>query len=585
MSGVSKYSSFTPAGSPSWIAGLVPNWQGGTFDGWRHAKSVYAVDFANARAMNDGRGVPVEMSVTTLRASPAYLEGDDGAYRKFDIDKLAIMDATGAVIGGQFTNKIRNPRGEGGTVGVIGAVGALPTNFSALGGLSVEFLGAGQEDGLAYFDVRFFGTASSSYSALYFEGTSNAIGIPGQAWGLDAHIRALGGVQPGSALAVYKGGNATVFQSAAFAPDGNRQYVSTKGILEAGVTYLRPYIITSITNGVPYDFSLRIYAPKLVQVAIITGAENASNPGPFADTTGWTQGDAASVISANSGHLQIKNGDASAAYAYATFSTVAGGVYRVEVNKVAGASAGLVQIVDGGGLFLNSGSTITGNYVAYFVARQTTSKLYMSNGSDATLDYSSQWSLASVKQVTPSYLPTCLILPPVGVPGDSVRYGDAVKVVVDDTQPFSRWASAGLDEGASALVSLDLSHVGDGTVRTLFEISDGSVDNYVRAFLDEDDRVTIEIVAGSVVQACVALTAPVAIGSTSIVCTWTADGGYICDDSGQTAGFTAVTLPVGLAQMQLGGSLAGTYLNGTMRQIQVGLPLTQSEATFWAQMA
>src|SRR3546814_283520 len=144
MSGGSKYSSFTPAGSSSWEAGQVPNWQGGAFDGWRHAKSVFAADFMTGRALSDACDALVETCLTTTRASPRYVKGVVGAYRKFDSDTLVMMMAKGAFIGGAFTNKIRNPRGEGGTVGVIGSGGELPTymlnRLSA--GLSLSYLGS-----------------------------------------------------------------------------------------------------------------------------------------------------------------------------------------------------------------------------------------------------------------------------------------------------------------------------------------------------------------------------------------------------------------------------------------------------------
>jgi hypothetical protein len=653
MNGVSKYSSFTPAGSSSWIAGLLPNWQGGTFDGWRHAKSVYAVDFANARAMNDGSGALVETSVTAMRASPAYLEGDDGIYRKFGINQLAMMDATGVFIGGQVTNRIHNPRGDGGVVGTVGVTNKcagynaappvlVPMGTAAAFNSAVPRMSTSGGDGATLYGVVDDTAALQAIAAAdpFIQSGLDNGWLNGRVYKVDNSAGAAHAYVDVSGATGNTNTHTVSFYSRGF-ESGFFGLVTSSGAERSGINFSAGYTKVSVTltpGSSDRNFQVRVSAGStayFILFDLIEASAAASVPTVVA-------GASATGALPSLGHLsllQITTGistsflGASSENGLPTFDvrysgmalgTGAAQYYPDGTTNAATSSAQAwggdigVQVIAGtapdvslrlgqynsGGIYLGVLDTSTFNYVAVGGGKVTfTNKGVATDATvasvkvflqmvtvDATVyDFTLRIFAPKLVQIcdndgTPGYLPTFPILPPVGVPGDSVRYGDVVRAITDDTQPFSRWVAAGLDEGGSAIVSLTLSHVGDGAMRSLFEISDGSVDNYVRAFLDEDDRVTFEIVAGRIVQASVALALPVAVGPTSIICTWTADGGYICDDNGQMTCFTGVALPVDLAQMQLGGSLAATYLDDAMRQIQVCLPLTQSEATFWVQM-
>ncbi len=764
MNGVSKYSGFTPAGSSSWAAGQVPNWKGGAFDGWRHAKSVYAVDFMNGRAMSGASEALVDTCVTITRASPHYLEGDDGAYQKFDADRLALMAGDGAFIGGPFTNQIRNPRGERGVVGTVGvtnkctgynaappaliamgtavafnaavvgmvagggdtstlfgvvddttalealavsdpfiqagldkgwlngrvfkidnsvsavsalvtisgqsdntnahsfaaycrvdsgvirlktnfneglkvsvasyysrlksenvaithtntslqisvdpgsvayfilfdliqavacppvltviagasATGAMPTNWTRdtdLSGTRSLFLGCGTEDGLAYGDIRLFGIESGAQALLMrFDSQTYTAALAGQAWGADFYVRLIAGSLAGISgvrAGIYDQSNALISLSPSIAPTGTRARCATSGVVSAAAsTFVCSRLeVASLNNGAAVDATLRIYAPKLVQLVVVESAEKVVN-GDFDDTSGLIVGENWSAAAGVATHTP--GSTASLDFSdvnIAAHSDDQGAIAKFSL-VVSGSSAGIVRP-----RWTSTSSSGNGAFTNYGVFGDTAANF----GVIPSADFDGSIDNVSIKLLTAGYMPTFPILPPVGIQENSVRYADVVGAVANDTQPFSGWKAAGLDEGVSIIVDLDLSHVGDGTVRPLFEISDGSADNYIRAFIDEDDRARFEIIAGSVQQASVALTAPVAIGRLSIVCGWAADGGYICDDVGQVAGFSVVALPAGLTQIQVSGSLVPAYLNDMLRQLQVCSPLTQSEAAFWAE--
>lgn len=342
----------------------------------------------------------------------------------------ALAKYAGMVNYSQYTNKIRNPRGEGGTVGVIGSGGALPTNWAveqAMSGVAASFLGAGAAgDGRPYVDIGLAGTLSGANALIIrMEGSTYATASAGQACGLDFGSMLQAGTATGLAsikARIRDSAGVTVAESSENGLSGTATRLQAKGVVSGAARSIYPRIVVdSLNNGATVSATIRIYAPKLVQVAGIE-IEKISNPGPFVNTTGWALGDPQVVLSATSGNLKIENGDASAAYGAATIATVVGAVYKVSYNKAVGASAGRVVVRDSGGIFLDTGSAVTGAGVVYFVARQTFTDVLLSNGSEATFGYSSQWSLGSAKLVTPGYLPTFPILPPVGVPGDSTSY-------------------------------------------------------------------------------------------------------------------------------------------------------------------
>jgi hypothetical protein len=93
-------------------------------------------------------------------------------------------------------NQIRNPRLEAATVGVIGSGGALPANMTmAANGMVRTVVGTGVENGVAYVDLRFSGTATGGggSSVLTFEGATTMAALNGQSWTCGYFCRLAGG--------------------------------------------------------------------------------------------------------------------------------------------------------------------------------------------------------------------------------------------------------------------------------------------------------------------------------------------------------------------------------------------------------
>ncbi len=160
------------------------------------------------------------------------------------------------------------------------------------------------------------------------------------------------------------------------------------------------------------------------------------------------------------------------------------------------------------------------------------------------------------------------------------RFADDVRA-----SSFGWFAAAGLQGGATVLAVPNWSHIGDGANRPLFEYSDGTAANLVRAYIDAADKPRLKIVSGGVTQADIALVASVVTGRVPLAFGWSAEGGYIVDGDGNAATFGAVVLPTGLSQKRIGGSVASNFLNDRLERLCASRPLTQAEAQLWVSEA
>jgi len=150
---------------------------------------------------------------------------------------------------------------------------------------------------------------------------------------------------------------------------------------------------------------------------------------------------------------------------------------------------------------------------------------------------------------------------------------------------FGWFSAADLQSGATVLAVPNWSHVGDGVNRPLFEYSDGTTANFIRAYIDETDKPRLKIVTGGVTQTDTALATTIATGRMPFAFGWSAEGGYIVDGGGNAATFGAVVLPTGLSQKRIGGSVASNFLNDRLERLCVSRPLTQAEAQSWVSEA
>src|SRR5690606_1798435 len=119
---------------------------------------------------------PLPHGASFSRASSATYFDRTGILREAaaNVPRVAWLDsATPAVLlEGGGTNGVRNPRGEGAVIGVVGSGGALPTFWGSenTAGLTWEVVATGVEDGLPYVDVRLHGTPSQTFVELRFDG-------------------------------------------------------------------------------------------------------------------------------------------------------------------------------------------------------------------------------------------------------------------------------------------------------------------------------------------------------------------------------------------------------------------------------
>lgn len=162
--------------------------------------------------------------------------------------------------------------------------------------------------------------------------------------------------------------------------------------------------------------------------------------------------------------------------------------------------------------------------------------------------------------------------------------GAAATRYASDVQAASMgwFNAAGLASGGAALIVPNYASVGHGVSRTLFELSDGTANNLVRAHVDASDKPALLIVAGGVTQIDTALSVAVALGRNPLAFAWSAGGGYVVDRAGNVASFGAITLPGGLSVLRLGSSVAGNYLNAKLEQIHICSTIQQTDGQTWA---
>ena len=241
---------------------------------WMHRNAVYAANFSAGQYYLNRAKAPQSAIETTTRAGSGWLDSIGGIWSEF-LSNVARRTDRGLAVGGAFTNKIRNPRGEGGTVGVIGSGGVLPTNWAveqAMSGVATSFVGAGNlSDGRSYIDIGLSGTLSGANALIIrMESATYATASAGQAWGLDFGSKLQAGTTAGlSAVEAHIRDSAAVLlaESSESGLSGAETRLLAKGVTSGTPTSVYPrFVVDSLNNGAAVDATIRIYAPKLVQI-------------------------------------------------------------------------------------------------------------------------------------------------------------------------------------------------------------------------------------------------------------------------------------------------------------------------------
>lgn len=168
-------------------------------------------------------------------------------------------------------NRVRNNTNVG---AVAGAPGTLPTNWQEnTRGLTRTVVGTGTLNGVEYIDVRYNGTANATGEVqILFEGTTQIVATNGQSWTNSFWFQVIS--QPTPPLNYVQwttertaAGTAVANGSQAIStPTTWARYSFVRALAGGGtVERVTPEFRAGVTNGLSYDFTIRIGLPQMEQ--------------------------------------------------------------------------------------------------------------------------------------------------------------------------------------------------------------------------------------------------------------------------------------------------------------------------------
>lgn len=204
----------------------------------------------------------------------------DAARFNYDPTTAALQ---GLLVEPAATNSIRNSSANG---AVPGTPGTLPTNWSVSGspsGITQQIVRIGTESGIAYIDIRFFGTPASSGSASILpEPISATAAINGQTWIFLSYLRVSAGSLTGVSdirnfWAVRDSGSVqlnnfggTILASLGSNPLATQLFSVVGTIANPAAAFVNSLYSVSFAAAVPVDFTLRIGLPNFVRASAAT---------------------------------------------------------------------------------------------------------------------------------------------------------------------------------------------------------------------------------------------------------------------------------------------------------------------------
>jgi hypothetical protein len=188
-----------------------------------------------------------------------------------------IAASSGLRVHGAGTNEARNSTAVGGTVGVIGSGGVLPTNWTrTASGLTVEIVSIVGES----VRLRYSGTPTGTFVDIGLSGPANATAVPSQIWTGSRYARLVAGTLPAATggsfdttIHIFNSSYAYIGESSSGTSFTGSTFVRgthTSAALPAGTASIATYFRVFVNNGVPCDFTVEIASPQLEQSAFAT---------------------------------------------------------------------------------------------------------------------------------------------------------------------------------------------------------------------------------------------------------------------------------------------------------------------------
>jgi hypothetical protein len=205
--------------------------------------------------------------------------------------QATLFDSTGTL---KFaaSNVIRNSTGVG---AVVGTPGTDPTNWvlsPAASGLTKEIVATGTESGIAYIDVRYYGTPSAGTNVtISFEAANSVAASSGQTWTQSTYVKLQAGSFTNTTTTLsLLGTNGTsgteAFTSSTITStpsDLQNCRLSVTGTLaQATTTHVQPRVRIGYTVGAAFDITLRIGVPQLERGSVATAVNPTSGTAYYA---------------------------------------------------------------------------------------------------------------------------------------------------------------------------------------------------------------------------------------------------------------------------------------------------------------
>jgi len=233
----------------------------------------------------------VDSRLTTTRASNATYFDSTGTLQTAASNTARIDYGYNA---GNVTNWLRNSSMVG---AVAGTPGTAPTNWfipATATGLTATIIGSGTTNGLPYIDVSYVGTATATATVNISYETSTFIAAAiGQTWTSSAYLQLISGALPsGSAFIV-----AEVNSSGSFLAQGStpnitptsslQRYSATYTTTNAACAFVWTGLYIYYSNGVSYNFTVRIAAPQFELAALVGNLVLTSGSIASSVVTNW----------------------------------------------------------------------------------------------------------------------------------------------------------------------------------------------------------------------------------------------------------------------------------------------------------